>query len=127
MLRLNPVSSVPLYVQLHQQIRYLILTGQLRQENRLPSVRHLSAELHINPLTVAKVYQILRRDGLVETKQGTGTYVSRRSPSLKMEARPAQLDLALEQLASEAFHLGIGEAEVHALLADKFRRIEPRN
>ncbi len=127
MFLLNPSSGVPLYVQLHQQIRQRILTGQLTQGTQLPSVRDLSAELHVNPLTVAKVYQILERDGLVETRRGIGTYVSGQSPTLKMDARRAQLDPALEQLASEAIHLGIGEAEVQALLAEKFRKLKPQD
>jgi GntR family transcriptional regulator len=121
---LNPTSGIPLYVQLHQQIRQRILTGQLEHETQLPSVRDLSAELHINPLTVAKVYQILERDGLVETRRGIGTYVSRQSPALRMDARRQQLGPALEQLATEALNLGVAESEVQALLSEKFRQLK---
>jgi GntR family transcriptional regulator len=56
---LNPNSGVPLYVQLQHQLQQRILSGQLKHGAQLPSVRELSAELHINLLTVTKVYQIL--------------------------------------------------------------------
>ncbi len=52
------------------------MSGQIAAGTQLPSVRDLSAELHINPLTVAKVYQFLERDGLVETRRGLGTFVA---------------------------------------------------
>jgi GntR family transcriptional regulator len=123
---LNPSSGVPLYLQLQQQLQQRILAGQLRDGEQLPSVRDFSAELGINPLTVTKVYQILEREGFVETRRGLGTYVSHQSPALKIEARRRQIDPALEQLVAEAMHLGLSEKEVGALLSDKFRQFKPK-
>jgi GntR family transcriptional regulator len=124
---LNPNSGVPLYVQLQQQIQLRILAGQLARGTQLPSVRDLSAELHINPLTVAKVYQLLERDGFVETRRGIGTYVLHQSPALRLEARRTQIGPALEQLVVEALHLGLGEKQIQALLADKFRELKRKS
>ena len=70
-----------------QQLQQRILTGQLARGEQLPSVRELSAELGVNPLTIAKVYQLLEREGFVETRRGLGTYVSHQSPALNREAR----------------------------------------
>jgi GntR family transcriptional regulator len=123
---LNPQSGVPLYVQLQQQFQQRILTGLLPDGTRLPSVRDLSAQLQINPLTVVKVYQILEREGFVETKRGLGTYVSHQSPALKIEARRRQIGPALDQLVAEARHLGLSEKEIQALLSDKFRQFKPK-
>jgi GntR family transcriptional regulator len=123
---LNPNSGVPLYVQLQQQLRQRILAGQLLHNAQLPSVRDFSAELGINPLTVAKVYQILEREGFVETRRGLGTYVSHQSPALKIDARRRQIGPALEQLVAEAMHLGLGEKEIEALLSEKFRQFKPK-
>jgi GntR family transcriptional regulator len=125
--RLNPNSGVPLYVQLQHQMQKRILTGQLARGAQLPSVRDLSADLHINPLTVAKVYQLLERDGFVETRRGIGTYVLHQSPALRLEARRAQIDPALEQLVVEALHLGLGEKQIQALLIEKFRELETKD
>jgi GntR family transcriptional regulator len=124
---LNPNSGVPLYVQLQHQLQQRILSGQIPHGIQLPSVRELSAELHINPLTVVKVYQILEREGFVETKRGIGTYVSHQSPGLKIDARRLQIGPAVEQLVVEALHLGLGEKEILALLSDKFRQFKPKN
>jgi GntR family transcriptional regulator len=123
---LNPNSGVPLYVQLQQQLCQRILAGQLLHGAQLPSVRDFSAELGINPLTVAKVYQILEREGFVETRRGLGTYVSHQSPALRIDARRRQIGPALEQLVAEAMHLGLGEKEIEALLSEKFRQFKPK-
>ena len=123
---LNPNSGVPLYVQLQQQLQHRILSGQLRQGTQLPSVREFSTELHINPLTVTKVYQILEREGFVETKHGIGTFVCHQSPGLTIDARRLQIGPALEQLVVEALHLGLSEKEIQALLSDKFRKFKPK-
>ena len=121
---LNPNSGVPLYVQLQRQIQQRILSGQLNHGAQLPSVREFSAQLHINPLTVTKVYQILEKEGFVETKHGIGTFVSHQSPGLKMEALRQQIGPALEQLVAEALHLGLSEKEIQALFSEKFRNFK---
>lgn len=124
---LNPNSGVPLYVQLQQQLQQRIISGQLPHGAQLPSVREFSTELHINPLTVSKVYQILEREGFIETKRGIGSYVSHQSPALKMDARRLQVIPTIEQLVAEALHLGLGEKEIQALLSEKFRQFKSKN
>ncbi len=123
---LNPQSGVPLYLQLQQQLRQRILSGQLPDGAQLPSVREMSAELHVNPLTVVKVYQLLEQEGFLESKRGLGTFVSHQKSELRLEARRRQLDPAVEQLVTEALHLGLDEKAVASLVADKFRRIKPK-
>jgi GntR family transcriptional regulator len=123
---LNPTSGVPLYVQLQQQVQQRILTGQLADGKQLPSVRDLSAQLGLNPLTVSKVYQLLERDGFVETRRGLGTYVSHQAPALRLEARRRQVEPAVEQLVTEALHLGLSEREIQSLLTEKFRQFKAK-
>ncbi len=124
---LNPNSGVPLYVQLQQQLQQRILSGQLRHGEQLPSVRDFSAELSVNPLTITKVYQILEREGFVETRRGIGTYVSHQAPAMKIEGRRRQIGPALGQLVTEAMHLGLSENEVQSLLTEKFRQLKPKS
>ena len=121
---LNPNSGVPLYLQLQQQFQQRILSGQLPDGAQLPSVRELSADLHVNPLTVVKVYQNLEKEGFVETRRGVGTYVSHQAPALKMDARRRQIAPALEQLVVEALHLGLSKKEIQSLLSEKFQQFE---
>ena len=124
---LDANSGIPLYVQLGQQLRQRIGSGQLKAGEQLPSVRDLSAELHVNPLTVAKVYQNLEREGFIETRRGIGSYVSARPPALRGDARREKLGPAVNQIVAEALHLGVGEDEVRALLAEEFRRLNRKD
>jgi GntR family transcriptional regulator len=123
---LNPNSGVPLYVQLQHQLQQRILSGQLQHGVQLPSVRELSAELHINLLTVSKVYQILEREGFIETKRGIGTYVCHQSAGLGIGERRLKIGPAVEQLVLEAVHLGLSEKEIQILFSEKFRQFKPK-
>src|SRR5271165_6446107 len=71
-------SGVPPYLQLVQQIRQAVRTGVLEVGDRLPTVKEVVGELAINPNTVQKAYRELEHDGLVEGRQGVGTFVARR-------------------------------------------------
>src|SRR5205823_5347228 len=64
----DTASRLPIYQQLAQQIREAIARGELRPEERLPSVRQLSQDLAVNPNTVARAYTELERDGLVVSR-----------------------------------------------------------
>jgi len=115
---LNSSSGVPLYRQLFDQIRHRIGSGQMADGEQLPSVRELSAQLHLNPLTVSKVFSLLEQNGLVETRRGLGTFVTRRRPPLSPTARLKQLRPLAEQFAAEAAHLRVPEAEALRLVAE---------
>ena len=123
---LNPNSGVPLYLQLQQQMQQRVLTGQLVDGEQMPSVRELSAQLGLNPLTVSKVYQLLEREGFVETRRGLGTYVSHQAPALRLEARRRQVEPAVEQVVTEALHLGLSEREIQSLVTEKFRQFKAK-
>ena len=72
----NPSLSVPIYLQLVEQVKHAIETGALRAGDQLPSIRPLAEELVINANTVAKAYRELEREGVVELKQGAGAFVA---------------------------------------------------
>ena len=124
---LNPTSGVPLYRQLFQQLRERIVSGQIAAGTQLPSVRDLSAELHINPLTVAKVYQFLERDGLVETRRGLGTFVAAITQELTKTEQREQLEPALRQVVTEAMHLGLSSEELEQLVRKTFEKLNPQS
>ncbi len=121
-LNLNPQSGLPLYRQMVQQFRERIASGQLEAGEQLPSVRELSAELSVNPLTVQKVYQLLERDGLVEMRRGQGTFVAAASKPLSRAQQAKLIQPALDQLVSEANHLGLSESELQNLLRQTYER-----
>ena len=76
LLRPNPASGVPIYVQLMEQVKHAIEIGALRPGEQLPAIRPLAEELVINPNTVAKAYRELEHEGVIELRHGAGAFVS---------------------------------------------------
>lgn len=69
-------SGKPMYQQIKEQIRELIVSGTLREGTLLPSIRELSADLSCSSITIRRVYQDLESEKLLITRQGTGTFVA---------------------------------------------------
>lgn len=90
-------SGVPVYRQLIDQVRAGIASGSLTAGDQLPTVRQLAVDLEINPNTVMRAYRELELGGLLETHQGTGTFISNK----KMEKKSAERDRQLTQMAGE--------------------------
>ena len=76
LLRPNPSSGVPIYLQLMEQVKHGIETGALRAGEQLPGICPLAEELVINPNTVAKAYRELEHEGIIELRHGAGAFVS---------------------------------------------------
>jgi GntR family transcriptional regulator len=114
LLRLNPSSGVPLYVQLVEQVKHAIETGTIRAREQLPSVRQMAEELLINPNTVARAYRELEHEGVIELKHGSGAYIREAIvPRAKlMQKAHAVVRSAIDQL--ESFDLS--EDEIRRLL-----------
>src|SRR5947209_18953054 len=90
-------SGVPVYRQLIDQVRGGIASGSLAAGDQLPTVRQLAVDLEINPNTVMRAYRELELGGLLETHQGTGTFIS----SKKVERKTAERERQLVQLAAD--------------------------
>ena len=98
-------SGVPVYRQLIDQVRGGIASGALAAGDQLPTVRQLAVDLAINPNTVMRAYRELELGGLLETHQGTGTFIANK----KIERKTAERDRQLIQLAGE-FAARVGAA-----------------
>jgi len=90
-------SGVPVYRQLIDQVRGGMASGRLIAGDQLPTVRQLAVDLAINPNTVLRAYRELELSGLLETHQGTGTFISDK----KMEKKSAEREKQLTQMAGE--------------------------
>ncbi len=99
-----------LYEQLVDNIKNLILIGELKADDKLPSVRSLARELGINPNTIQKAYSELERCGIILTLPGRGSIVIAQMDELKRE-QLSTLTETLTQLANEAKTAGITEEE----------------
>lgn len=95
--RLDPGSGVPLYRQIIDQVLLGVADGRLAAGTQLPTVRQLAVDLAINLNTVGRAYREMEIRGIVETQQGTGTFVASR----KAEKRTAERRKALERLVDD--------------------------
>jgi GntR family transcriptional regulator len=108
-------SGVPAYLQIQEQVRHALLTGVLRPGDQLPTVKEVVASLAINPNTVLKAYRELERDGLVEGRQGVGTF-ARRRPDGPPPGEQASLRRSLERWVAKARGAGLQDQDMESLL-----------
>ena len=111
-------SGVPVYRQLIDQVRGGIAAGSLRPGDQLPTVRQLAVDLAINPNTVMRAYRELELGGLLETQQGTGTFISNKKLEKKMAERERQLGQMAGEFAARAGAAGFSLEEVIDRLRD---------
>jgi len=105
--QIDPRSPIPLYVQIANRLRVAVATRELQPGAALPSVRNLATVIRVNPATVVQAYRELEWAGVVETRQGAGTYV-KELPETKLEAERQREALRLvRQLLQEASNLGV--------------------
>ena len=89
--KLDPKSGVPFYRQIIDQIRYGVATGSLNIGEQLPTVRSLAVDLKVNLNTVSKAYRELEIQNILETQQGTGTFIGSMEVQLSDNERQAKL------------------------------------
>ncbi|MBE5842182.1 MAG: GntR family transcriptional regulator [Butyrivibrio sp.] len=109
---LNNSSMVPIYEQLMAQIKNMIISGKLKENEVLPSVRALSGELRISSLTVKKAYDRLEEEGFVITVHGKGTYVAATDMQLAMEARRKAVEDDLSAAFTKAKAVGLSKEDI---------------
>lgn len=124
LLRIEKGSAVPISRQIAQQIATLCASGKLRSGDQLPSVRELARELAVNQNTVLKVYDRLVRDGLLEMRQGQGTFVASGARATGQKKHRIRLIEELRQIARQAIGLGLTNPEVHELLTTALEQLQ---
>lgn len=113
MIHLDYRDSRPIYQQVKDALRHLMVTGVLRPEEKLPSVRALAAQLRINPNTIQRAYAELEAEGYVLSVTGKGSFVA--EVTGQNEMRKAELKQKLRPLLSELKNLGMTGAELQSL------------
>jgi GntR family transcriptional regulator len=120
---LDPRSSAPIYVQIVDQVRRGVAYGLLGSDERLPSVRELAVALRVNPNTVARAYRELEYEGLIESRQGDGTFVSAQAPRLRQRERERLVNRAMDEAVAQALEAGLTEAEVRELVQQRLQAV----
>ena len=113
---LNNSSMTPIYEQLMDQVKTQIISGEIQENEALPSVRALSAELKISALTVKKAYDRLEEDGFVVTVHGKGTFVEATDKELAVEARRKAVEDDFTGAIEKAKAVGMTKDEVREIV-----------
>ena len=112
---INHSSMQPIYEQITDQIKAMIIDGTLKEEEMLPSVRTLAKELKISALTVKKAYDFLEEEGFVVTVHGKGSFIAKNNQGLLMEERKREIETELEEVIRKARISGLSEEEIREL------------
>ncbi|MFO8059645.1 MAG: GntR family transcriptional regulator [Bacillota bacterium] len=111
-LNINPSLGMPIYLQIMDQIRHAVAGGYLSPGEKLPSVRDLALELTVSPNTVVRAYRELEREGLVTTRQGSGTFITEKRQQYSPERQYRTLEPLLRHLMARARLLGVSQREL---------------
>ena len=122
-LRVNPSSGLPLYLQIEAQVKQAVAAAALKADDALPSVRKLAADLRINPNTVARAYQNLERDGVIRTVPGGGCYVADGMPGLLKTEKVRRLRPHAQQIAVEGMQLRLTPEEILRLVQEELEKL----
>lgn len=109
-------NRLPIYLQIMDHFKTDIITGKLRPGDKMPSVRELAAEMQINPNTIQRALQELEREGLVETKRGTGRYVAG-GDSIIGVLKERKVQQLLDRFVSDMLELGLEREEIMAVVS----------
>lgn len=131
-IHIHAQDGVPIYLQVVQQIKYLVASGRLQPGEELPSIRVLAEQLLVNPNTIARAYRELETAGVVEKRRTAGTYIAENGSPLARKERLKLLNERVDQLLVEASQMGFELDEVlklmhHRELALRSHKKEERN
>jgi GntR family transcriptional regulator len=117
--RIDSRSPIPIYAQIAARVRVAVGAGELKAGDGLPSVRALASRLRVNPATVVQAYRELEAEGLVQMRQGAGTYVTDVTPERRARERAADARRLVRDLLAEAARRGITAADLKHALNDE--------
>jgi GntR family transcriptional regulator len=105
-------SGVPFYRQIIEQIKFGIARGELAPGDRLPTVRQLAVDLSINPNTVVRAYRELEIEGMLDSQQGSGTFIGQEKPEIDRLEKQRMIDQIITDLLARASSYGLSLEDV---------------
>lgn len=109
-------SPDPIYKQISDQIRGMIITGELAEGEALPSIRNLARDLRISVITTKRSYEDLEREGFLETVGGKGTFIAPQNREFLREQKLKVIESKLTQAVDEARMLGLKKNELKEMI-----------
>ena len=115
-------SGIPIYTQIVEQVKQQVISGELKPENQLPTVRALALELRVNFNTVARAYRLLDEAGIISTQQGRGTYILEVPPPERTDKlRRQALEALTRDYLNETRRLGCSSDEISEELKEQIK------
>ena len=112
---INNSLMTPIYEQIVDRVKALIRSGELKENDNLPSVRALAKELKISALTVKKAYDNLEAEGFTVTVHGKGTYVAATNTDLLLEEQKKEVETDLEMAIQKGRRCGLSDEDIRTL------------
>jgi len=109
---LSNASSDPIYIQIMNQIRQSILSGELRAGDTLPSIRQLAKDLQVSVITTKRAFEELEKEQLIDTVVGKGSYVSGANKNFIREQRMKRLEEKMLEIIRESKELNMSRQDV---------------
>ena len=116
-------DGVPIYQQVVNQIKYLVASGRLNEGDQLLPVRKLAEQLIVNPNTVARAYRELEGEGIVESRRGSGVFVTAGVSPLAKREQNKILHERIDTLLAEAAHLKVDVDSVVKLVRQRSQQM----
>jgi len=118
-LHISSHDGVPIYLQIVNQVKYLVASGRLEPGHELPPIRTLAEQLLVNPNTVARAYRELELAGIVTKRRTAGTYVSETASPLARRERLKIVTERIDALLAEARQMSIDSDELMELIQER--------
>ena len=115
-INISNASGEPIYLQIVNQIKTMILEGKLKEGDALPSMRILATQLRISFMTTKRAYEELERDGFIESYTGRGSFVKAQNMELYRVEQIKAIESLLTDASEKARTCGVSMAELHQLL-----------
>lgn len=125
LIHISASDGVPIYLQVVNQIKYLVAAGRLTAGEELPPIRALAEQLLVNPNTIARAYRELEAAGIVEKRRTAGTYVSDQGSPLARRERVKILTDRIDALVAEAMQMNIILDDVIKLVQQRYAALQP--
>jgi len=119
-LQIDLESGVPIYMQLVDRIKQMVVSGQLQPGQQLPTIRQLAADLRVNYNTIGRAYLILDQEGVISTQQGRGTYITTRLDEAQVQKLwMDKLRGLIGQAIHDALALGYSPEDIERIVEEE--------
>ena len=116
-------SGKPISHQMIAQIKWMIVSGKLKNGEKLPSIRELARKLKINPTTVTRIYNELEHNGIITLRQGQGAFVSQRGSLLPPKEAKKIVEEKARSMLVEGLRLGMTRKNIDQIVNEEFKKI----